>query len=294
MRRSRPTGSSPDEIARAAEKICALLARPLARRDGLDRRLPRLPRPRPRRCPGLYDRALATLETLLDVSRRDAEPDRRASRRSSCATTRRRSRTSASSSTRRTGRTTTRSASIRGDAFDPSLKEDLDVDLYERLSRKIDARYPPDEARTGWRGRADAGAARGQPPPLRVHRPAGEGRRLRGLLPRRRAGVRPDRGRRRPRLRAHRDAARQRPRGRLRLGEDPRERGRRGASSTTSTTRLCRCTHECNARTMILFDRTNALPVARRDGGARSARRDRREQAERTGCASSRSSTCSS
>ena len=25
--------------------------------------------------------------------------------------------------------------------------------------------------------------------------------------------------------------------------------------------RLCRCTHECNARTMILFDRKNALPV---------------------------------
>ena len=25
--------------------------------------------------------------------------------------------------------------------------------------------------------------------------------------------------------------------------------------------RLCRCTHECNARTMILFDRANALPV---------------------------------
>ena len=24
---------------------------------------------------------------------------------------------------------------------------------------------------------------------------------------------------------------------------------------------LCNCTHECNARTMILFDRTNALPV---------------------------------
>ena len=25
--------------------------------------------------------------------------------------------------------------------------------------------------------------------------------------------------------------------------------------------RLCRCTHECNARTMILFNRANALPV---------------------------------
>ena len=25
--------------------------------------------------------------------------------------------------------------------------------------------------------------------------------------------------------------------------------------------RLCRCTHECNTRTLILFDRKNALPV---------------------------------
>ena len=25
--------------------------------------------------------------------------------------------------------------------------------------------------------------------------------------------------------------------------------------------RLCTCTHECNTRTMILFDRKNALPV---------------------------------
>jgi len=25
--------------------------------------------------------------------------------------------------------------------------------------------------------------------------------------------------------------------------------------------RFCKCTHECNARTMILFDKKNALPV---------------------------------
>jgi len=30
---------------------------------------------------------------------------------------------------------------------------------------------------------------------------------------------------------------------------------------TDKRARLCRCTHECNARTMILFDPANALPV---------------------------------
>jgi hypothetical protein len=41
---------------------------------------------------------------------------------------------------------------VRGDPFDPSVKEGLDLDLYERLSRRVDARYPPDEARGGWKG----------------------------------------------------------------------------------------------------------------------------------------------
>jgi hypothetical protein len=36
--------------------------------------------------------------------------------------------------------------------------------------------------------------------------------------------------------------------------------------------RLCRCTHECNARTMILFDRANALPVLAAMAGIESSR----------------------
>ena len=35
---------------------------------------------------------------------------------------------------------------------------------------------------------------------------------------------------------------------------------------------LCRCTHECNARTMILFDRANALPVLAAMAGIESSR----------------------
>ena len=41
---------------------------------------------------------------------------------------------------------------VRGEAYDPRVKEDLDVDLYLRLSKAIDLRYPPDEARGGWKG----------------------------------------------------------------------------------------------------------------------------------------------
>ena len=33
---------------------------------------------------------------------------------------------------------------------------------------------------------------------------------------------------------------------------------------------LCKCTHECNTRTMLLFDRSNALPVLTAMAGLRS------------------------
>ena len=36
--------------------------------------------------------------------------------------------------------------------------------------------------------------------------------------------------------------------------------------------RLCRCTHECNARTMLLFDRANALPVLAAMAGIETGR----------------------
>jgi len=36
--------------------------------------------------------------------------------------------------------------------------------------------------------------------------------------------------------------------------------------------RLCRCTHECNARTMILFDKKNALPVVAAMAGLEARR----------------------
>ena len=36
---------------------------------------------------------------------------------------------------------------------------------------------------------------------------------------------------------------------------------------------LCKCTHECNARTMVLFDRGNALPVLAAMAGIERPRR---------------------
>ena len=36
--------------------------------------------------------------------------------------------------------------------------------------------------------------------------------------------------------------------------------------------RLCRCTHECNTRTMILFDKKNALPVVAAMAGIEARR----------------------
>ena len=34
-----------------------------------------------------------------------------------------------------------------------------------------------------------------------------------------------------------------------------------GAFDSKKRATLCKCTHECNTRTMLLFDRVNALPV---------------------------------
>jgi radical SAM protein with 4Fe4S-binding SPASM domain len=149
---------------------------------------------------------------------------------------------------------------IRGDAYDPKLKDGLDIDLYERISARIDERYPPDEARSGWRGvrararrevnrrRYEYIARQARGGPFETFCIAGE-----------REYVLTETGDVYGcELISHK------------LG-NVREVGydfdaiRRGAEAERFVRekheRLCRCTHECNTRTLVLFDRKNALPV---------------------------------
>jgi MoaA/NifB/PqqE/SkfB family radical SAM enzyme len=160
---------------------------------------------------------------------------------------------------------------IRGEAYDPSLKEGLDVDRYERLSRWLDARYPPDEARTGWRG-ARTRARR------EVNRRRFEyiARQARGgefegfCLAGEREFVLTEDGT------IHGCELIGLPLGSVReSGYDfAKIRGNGGVRRFVDEKheRLCRCTHECNARTMILFDRANALPVLAAMAGIESPR----------------------
>jgi MoaA/NifB/PqqE/SkfB family radical SAM enzyme len=149
---------------------------------------------------------------------------------------------------------------IRGDAYDPKLKENLDVDLYVRISEKLDERYPPSEMRSGWRGRRTR--ARQE-----VNRRRYEyiGRQAKGgsfetfCIAGEREYVMTETGDIYGcELISHKL-------GNVREANYDRGVIRKGEEATRFVRekheRLCRCTHECNTRTLILFDRKNALPV---------------------------------
>ena len=104
-----------------------------------------------RRLPGLYDRAVGTLTSLLALAKRTPNltvgvttvfmRDNQKDFESFC------------DYVYETFRPHQHSINlIRGEAYDPTLKESLDVDLYERISAKQDSRYPIEEIRGGWRG----------------------------------------------------------------------------------------------------------------------------------------------
>jgi MoaA/NifB/PqqE/SkfB family radical SAM enzyme len=214
---------------------------------------------RVRAVPGLYDRAFASLESLLELARSTPNltvgvttvfmRDNQAEVEDFCRFVYERYRPSHHSL-----------GLIRGDAWDPRLKDGLDIDRYERLSRWLDARYPPVEARTGWRG-ARTRARR------EVNRRRFEyvARQARGgdfegfCLAGEREFVLTEDGT------VHGCELIGMPLGNVReAGYDFAAIRRGGAAAEfvdQKHDRLCRCTHECNARTMILFDRANALPV---------------------------------
>jgi Fe-coproporphyrin III synthase len=225
---------------------------------------------RVRAVPGLYDRAVATLETLLEVARSTPNltvgvttvfmRDNQAEVEELCRHVYEKYRPSHHSL-----------GLIRGDAYDPALKEGLDVDRYERLSRWLDARYPPDEARTGWRGartraRREVNRRRFEYIARQARGGEFEGFCLAGerefvltedgtvhgceLIGLSLGNVRE----------AGYDFSKIRGNGGVRRFVDEKHE------------RLCRCTHECNARTMILFDRGNALPVLAAMAGLESPR----------------------
>ncbi|MGH9457783.1 MAG: radical SAM protein [Thermoanaerobaculia bacterium] len=149
---------------------------------------------------------------------------------------------------------------IRGNPLDPSLKQDLDIDRYERVSRTVDSRYPPDEVRTGWRGlrvrarreinrqRAEYIARQARGGGFEGFCHAGEREFVLSedgdvfgceLIPQKLGNVRE----------AGYDFAK------IRDGAAAAEFNR------AKHERECRCTHECNVRTMLLFNRQNAIPL---------------------------------
>lgn len=254
-------GYSPEVVARGVEAICShspdLSLGVSVSIDGFKEFHDRV-----RVVPGIYERSLQTLETLLEMQKRFANLT--------------------------VGVTTVFMKDnqgelerfldfiyetyhpnhhglglIRGNPLDPSLKLDLDIDLYERLSKKIDERYPTDEVGTsGWRGvRVRARREINRQRFEYIARQARGGAFEQSCLAGEREFVMSETGDVygceliSTRLGNVRDA-----------GFDF-EAIRKGAEAQgfirDRDARQCRCTHECNVRTMLLFNRANALPVIR-------------------------------
>jgi radical SAM protein with 4Fe4S-binding SPASM domain len=251
-------GFGPDEIAAATGRICAvdpgLSFGVTVSIDGF-----RDYHDHVRRLPGLYDRATATLTALLELARRTPNltvgvttvfmRDNQNDFESFC------------DYVYDTYRPHQHSINlIRGEAYDPTLKESLDVDLYSRISAKQDSRYPIEEVRGGWRGvrtrarreinrqRYEYIARQAKGGPFEQFCLAGEREYVLSedgfvygceLIGQSLGNVRD-------------------------VGYDFRKIREGQAAREFNDAKhqtLCRCTHECNTRTMLLFNRQNALPV---------------------------------
>ena len=152
---------------------------------------------------------------------------------------------------------------IRGNPLgDMTLKDDLDIHLYERLSRKIDERYPTENVMTGWRGlrtraRREINRRRFE----YIARQARGGAFEQSCIAGEREFVMSEIGDVyaceliSTKLGNVRDAGFD--------FEKIRESAETAKFVADRDARQCRCTHECNVRTMLLFNRQNALPVIR-------------------------------
>jgi len=251
-------GFGPEEIAGVAERICSfdrnLSFGVTVSIDGF-----RDYHDRMRRVPGLYDRAVATLTTLLELARTTPNltvgvttvfmRDNQSDFERFC------------DYVYDTYRPHQHSINlIRGEAYDPTLKDNLDVDLYARISAKQDGRYPIGEIRRGWRGVRTR--ARREVNRLRyeyIARQAKGGAFEQFCLAGEREYVLSEDGF------VYGCELIGTPLGNVReVGFDfskIRESEAARAFVATKRDTLCKCTHECNARTMVLFDRGNALPV---------------------------------
>ena len=251
-------GFGPDEITRAAETICGLDANlsfgVTVSLDGF----------RPfhdavRRLPGLYDRAIATLENLLAVSR--SLPNLTVGVTTVFMRDNQREFEAFADFIYETYRPHQHSINlIRGEAFDPALKDNLDLDLYTRLTRQADGRYPPGELRSGWRGARTR--ARREVNHLRseyIARQAKGGPFEQFCLAGEREFVLSEDGV------LYGCELIGDPLGNVRdFDYDFRKLRAAPAVAAFAAKKhatLCKCTHECNTRTMLLFDRANALPV---------------------------------
>jgi MoaA/NifB/PqqE/SkfB family radical SAM enzyme len=251
-------GFGPEEIALAAETVC-----------GLDPNLSfgvtvSLDGFRPfhdavRRLPGLYDRAIATLENLLAVSR--SLPNLTVGVTTVFMRDNQKEFEAFADFIYETYRPHQHSINlIRGEAFDPALKDNLDLDLYTRLTRQADGRYPPGELRKGWRGARTR--ARREVNYLRseyIARQAKGGPFEQFCLAGEREFVLSEDGV------VYGCELIGDPLGNVRDFDYDFRKLRAAAAVAAFASKkhatLCKCTHECNTRTMLLFDRANALPV---------------------------------